>query len=168
MGGSPGHVSTGRHGCWCVQWLLTWQVSRPCLLYYAKRGGKNLGTSYDARYSGQRQNLSASLSSARTYQSRQLDEWNLAPSERLAGFAIGNGEQEQPVAAAFFAVNWILDSCSDMPRRGSLHLAQIRSERVPRSVNRVSSFFARRSSAQLRRVPFGASGPADTTRFQPL
>ena len=46
------------------------------------------GTGYDARYSGQRQ----------FFQRRQLGEWNLAPAERLVGFAIGSGAREQPVA----------------------------------------------------------------------
>ena len=51
-------------------------------------------------------------------------------------------------------------SCSGTSRRGPLRPAhfgtvQLRSERLPRSVNRYGSFFARRSSAQLRRVLFG-------------
>ena len=52
-------------------------------------------------------------------------------------------------------------------RKGSLRPAylrtvQLRFHRVPRNVNSSSSFFKRRSSAQLRGVPLGASGPADT------
>ena len=56
---------------------------------------QNLGTGENARYSRHSHILSAS--SARTYHSRQVDDWNLAPAERLAGFAIG-GTREQPVA----------------------------------------------------------------------
>ena len=62
------------------------------------------------------------------------------------------------------AINWTPGSCSDTLRKGSLRAAnlrtvQLRFHRVPRNVNSSSSFFARRSSAQLRESASRRVGP---------